>query len=904
MKNIFYKVTARTMLLNRTRTIVTILGVGLSAAMLTAVAVFGVSILKYLETKAVKNEGSWHVAVEGLQESEIAQLGQDERVKSISLQEEVGYIKGSENDGDYIRIVNRDENAWKNLPLQLEKGRIPENDREILIPYEGMELDGQEIGVGDKVTLEPGLFFEDGRHIVAAQMSIPSNDEEGETRGDESEGPIFRQTETITYDVVGIYRDMAQSRGASGFYGYVLIAGPPEKVNEQSYCDAYIEMKKPKDADGFISDYLEGKEYESYVSWSRHDSLLRWQGVFRNERYTYLIGGTLGTLLAVIVIGSVLLIYNSFSISLRERTAQFGILSSVGATKRQLRQSLRFEAFMVSLAGIPLGLAAGAAGSAVTLHFIGTGITSFMYGENDTIKMVCPLTVLAGSALLSFLTVLLSVWIPAARAGKVSPMEAVRSLKDIRIHPREVKTTKLAGSLFGLEGMLAGKNYRRDRKKYRSTIISLTMSIVLFVTASLFLIYMEEAGTIILDPPLYELEYETYLKLNREDENGQNENVVAMTKSMLDQEELVDSYEFYKQFSILIPIDKNELSEAYLSENYWSEMDNGSLPIPCKTIVLQDEDYKNYLEEQELEEPKNQDGIIHAIYYNQMKSFSEESGSFRKTSILSDEAVHQQRSAGRFVSLQSQEESTVEDRREYEHLFYIEFSQEASELPKQYGSGNVSSPVLIFSEKQAQQYVQYAELPAKEGRTAEEALYVGCFEIHAKNYKKAAQNLTEEIQNLPEEMRGILYTPAEEAAMNRQAVLAIRVLCYGFIILLSLIAVANVFNTISTNLMLRRREIAMLRSVGMTKQGFRKMMIYECLVYGIRSVIYGWIFSIAVSFMFWKFTSQASGQKFIFPWVYFAVAAAGVVIVVFMTMIYTMRKMKKFNIIDELRMVL
>ena len=155
---------------------------------------------------------------------------------------------------------------------------------------------------------------------------------------------------------------------------------------------------------------------------------------------------------------------------------------------------------------------------------------------------------------------------------------------------------------------------------------------------------------------------------------------------------------------------------------------------------------------------------------------------------------------------------------------------------------------------------------------------------------------------MPEEQQGSLYTPAEDAAMSRQAVTAIRVLCYGFIVLLSMIAVANVFNTISTNLMLRRKEFAMLRSVGMTGKGFRKMMLYECLVYGTRSVLYGCILSSAVSILFWKFTSQASGQELIFPWSYFLTAAAGVLAIVLVTMIYTMRKIRKFNIIDELRM--
>lgn len=627
MKNIFYKITARTMGLNRTRTIVTILGVILSAAMLMAVAVFGISVLNYIETKTVEKEGSWHVAAEGFTEKELQEIRKDKRIKFLSIQREIGYLRGSEADGDYIRIFSRDNSAWKNLPLEIEKGRIPENEREILIPYEGIELEGKKASVGDTVTLKSGQFFMDGRHMVSDQAaSLSADGEEEAAEGAENSSVSFQENESGTYQVVGVYHDVQQARAAAGFFGYMLIAGPYGTLPEHSYCDVYIEMKNPKDADAFIEDWLEGKEYGSYVSWSRHDSLLRWQGVFRNDRYTYMIGGVLGTLLA-----------------------------------------------------------------------------------------------------------------------------------------------------------------------------------------------------------------------------------------------------------------------------------DGSIPFHCSAVVLQDKDYETYLKEQRLEKPKSGSGVIYAIYYDQVQSYNEETQSYDKVPALTENVKRRELGAGRVLHRKDEKEKAG-DAGEYEQLFQVELAQEARELPLQCGTENVFKPVLILSEEQAKQYAEYIDQPVKEGWEAEEELYIAYFQIHAENYIEAAENLEEEIQNMPEEQQGSLYTPAEDAAMSRQAVTAIRVLCYGFIVLLSMIAVANVFNTISTNLMLRRKEFAMLRSVGMTGKGFRKMMLYECLVYGTRSVLYGCILSSAVSILFWKFTSQASGQELIFPWSYFLTAAAGVLAIVLVTMIYTMRKIRKFNIIDELRM--
>lgn len=247
MKNIFYKITARTMGLNRTRTIVTILGVILSAAMLTAVAVFGISVLNYIETKTVEKEGSWHVAAEGFTEKELQEIRKDKRIKSLSIQREIGYLRGSEADGDYIRIFSRDNSAWKNLPLEIEKGRIPENEREILIPYEGIELEGKKASVGDTVTLKSGQFFMDGRHMVSDQAAPLSADgEEEAAEGAENSSVSFQENESGTYQVVGVYHDVQQARVASGFFGYMLIAGPYGTLPEHSYCDVYIEMKNPR----------------------------------------------------------------------------------------------------------------------------------------------------------------------------------------------------------------------------------------------------------------------------------------------------------------------------------------------------------------------------------------------------------------------------------------------------------------------------------------------------------------------------------------------------------------------------------------------------------------------------------------------------------------------------------
>ena len=143
---------------------------------------------------------------------------------------------------------------------------------------------------------------------------------------------------------------------------------------------------------------------------------------------------------------------------------------------------------------------------------------------------------------------------------------------------------------------------------------------------------------------------------------------------------------------------------------------------------------------------------------------------------------------------------------------------------------------------------------------------------------------------------------AKQYESDRSALAAVDVLTYGFILLICLIAVANVFNTISTNLMLRRKEFAMLRSMGMSPKGFRKMMSYECLIYGGRSICYGVVLTVFISLALQRAIGAGADTEFLMPWGYLGGAVLAVFAVVAVTMVYTMCKIRHHHIVDELKM--
>ena len=200
-------------------------------------------------------------------------------------------------------------------------------------------------------------------------------------------------------------------------------------------------------------------------------------------------------LLLMISFGSVSLIYNSFSISVAERTRQFGILKSIGATRKQIRDSVLYEALVLCAVGIPLGLLVGCLGIGITLYCLRDSFGFLMGESGNALQMHFVLNgwALLAAAGIGLVTAIISAWIPAKRAVRVSPVEAIRQTKDVKLRGREVRTSRLTEKLFGFSGMLAAKNFKRNRKRYRSTVVGLFLSVTLFISASSFCAYLTDA---------------------------------------------------------------------------------------------------------------------------------------------------------------------------------------------------------------------------------------------------------------------------------------------------------------------------------------------------------------------------------------------------------------------------
>ena len=858
--NIFARITARTMKENKTRTIVTIIGVILSTAMITAVVTLGGTFQNFFIEYTKEQDGSWHVAGLSLPVKEAEKAEKQAEVVNSTKVAELGYARYEHLLSPmmpYLYVQSFSENTRSMLPVALKEGKFPEKQNEVIIPdYLNANLEeGNQILIGDTLPLELGEREYKGERLSQINSYMGT-----ETKAEES----FVPKEKREFTVVGIY-DYSSLVTSVGAPGYEVYAGPGNETG--SYTDLYVELKDIKKTYDFQKEVFGG--YGSVT----HESLLRWYGVVDNDRFSTVYTGLLLILTAVIMTGSVLLIYNAFSISLRERSTQFGLLSSLGATKKQLRQSMRYEAFMVSLIGIPLGVLSGIAGIGITLHFIEEGLSQWLYGESKEI----PLVVNAGAVLLSvmiaFFTVFISVWIPSKRIKRLSPMEAIRASEDIKIRPGEVKTGGWVFKIFGLPGMMADKNYKRDRKKYRTTIVSLSISILLFTTAALFQIYLIETGSFVMDVPAADLECVLY----EPDKDGEK------TDKILEKTEGIEEIFSYEKLYLMMQVPSEILGSVFEGREVMT--DENYTVISAETVILPNEVFEEMAKKEgiSLSAYKNTE-VPRFLYMENEHTYNSSTQRYETQDYFLENG--EKRAELGWITTSGEEEKEI-----FEPQGEIILGDAVEKLPEKMGIRNTDF-ALFMSESMYQDFSEYFL------RTDP----IKTYNIKCENPGVVSETLEKELkeQGIQSENVTDLHALYQQ---DRNTMMAVQILTYGFIILISLIAVANVFNTISTNFMLRRKEFAMLRSMGMSPKGFNRMLYYECLIYGSKSVLYGIILTVMVSYVICKVIGIGADAGFVIPWGALIIAIAGVFLVVFASMIYAMCRIRKNNIVEELKMM-
>ena len=899
--SIFTKLTQRYLSKNKTRTIVTLIGIIVSMALFTAVIEGAYSGYQFLKNREIAVTGEWQVIMNDVNDEGLEEAKTNKQIEKYENVYTLGWAEvANENDGKpYLLVQSLGDTEHALFPINLVSGRMPEKEDEILLPENFIANAKEKYQVGDTITLETGQRF-----IEKEQLSENTPYQEKES---------LKNTTKHTFTIVGIMERLPFEIEEFSCPGYTCITNGFHTDNQKLFLTIHSPSK--------MQDFLMRQTIsDSYVP---HSDLLRFYGAFKASGERSVLIGLTTVLVLLIAYGSISLIYNSFSISISERIRQFGIMRSIGASNRQIRRMVLFEAFLLAIIGIVLGIIVGCVGIGVTLAWVQN---NFIVNITNKVGLglrlvISPLPILI-AVLICLVTTIVAAYIPAYKAIHKSAIEAIRQSDEIIIKPNEVKTSKLTQKLFGFAGVMATKNFKRNKRKYRSTILSLALSVILFISAASLTQYVSRMLLIqSSNDHKMNVMYNVYT-----DEQENVDQRFNMIKAIPEIQNIAITQKIFD----VVYIQRN-----YIASEYWTAENQqylrrikDAVGVNVELIFVDDDTFHNLCKQNKIDsssyfDETNPKGLLYNHVIQQF--IREDKAIARDVSVIDTDAnnvpmfVREYKEIEGYASLH---EPYIKDGKQY-YLFYpIEYIEEM----KGYENLDLRKAKLYPVEEIDIDIPLVAGAQIKENlftlsRNTMQLIYprsmaTTLFTNTDTNYIKRLSNpeigiqtdnhaiVTQKLEKIKKDngwSADQIYDFDRERQNNRMFILVINVFSYGFILLIGVISIANVFNTISTNIILRRKEFAMLRSVGMSEKGFQRMLNYECLIYGGRSLAIGLPISFIFSFFIHYVINQMVQVDYFIPYISVLFAIAMVFVVVFITMLYTTRKIRRNNVIEELR---
>lgn len=875
------KLTLKNLRLNKVRTIVTIVGIMLSAALITVVSGMALSGRQTMIDGQKTWSGNYDVALDIIDTAKIDKIRQNRNVENAFYKERLGYARTKNADGEICdySVLAMSENTYGNcFKIDLIKGKFPTNSGEAVVTKSFKTQDGKNVKVGDKITLDVGVLTdkdgnvpdEEGIHNLLQKDFNKCSIIDTVKRSYTVTGIIERPKTSELYDPSNfsmIYTVSDEKAPVEAIktkhMNKLYIAYTPQSESNYLQNTADILGFKADDMSNVISDEIspEDQQTSGINAYEFNSILLSMKGYGSNEATNTVIFSLAVIIIIIVMLASVFVIRNSFAISITEKTSMYGMLASVGATKRQIRRNVLFEGFILGLIGIPLGILLGLGVNAILIAILNSVLGDMLSGASfvfvtPTIPIICAIV-------LSAVTIFLSSFFIALRASRIPPLVAIRGNKDIKVkNNKPYRTSTLTKKFFGVGGEIASKSLKRSRKKYRTTVISIVVSVAMFIAVSAFMDY----GMTFTDHYYGNADY-SYMVVGIDSKQAQT------IEKMPEIENYLTVGLQYGYVSADVPV--NECGKNFL----YDEPD-GSKSFGAEFLEFEHDTFVQICRELELDYNKVKGGVL---VYSQVTPDNSESGNSSKPMKLFDKTaptkftVHGNDDEGNALITGKLKVSSVFD-----------------EIPKSadsvIGEGTIFGQGLIIGEQ---------------GVISPQLGEHGCgITLYANTSDHTSlTNRIESMSGTGDSESYISIFDYEEIVRQFNAImLIVGIFVYGFIGVISLIGLTNIFNTISTNMQLRSKEFASLKSIGMTKKEFNRMIRLESLMYGIKSLLIG--IPLGVLGVFAIFSAFSNGNvpmSFVFPWKAILISIAVVFVAVWLIMKYSISKVNKQNIIETIR---
>jgi putative ABC transport system permease protein len=843
--SILNDLTIKNLKLNKKRTIVTIVGIILSTALMVGIGLLFSSFQDYMIRETISYNGKYEAEYGDVSLDKLNSI--DKKDFSYFYQKPIGFSKfDSANEyKPYIYISSVDKEYFNEL--HLISGRFAENDSELVISNHINTNGGASYKIGDIITLKYG------ERVIEGVNTLANNE--------------YYEEETLnivgekTYTIVGIVeRSNFEDYSASGYSTFTL-----DMNDKDGTVNVFVMFNNKKKIIKQSEDLAKKLGYNNAISYNSTLLALYGESTYGNIMKSMIT--MIVIMLSLVSIGCIVVIYNSFAISVMERKKEFGLLSSIGATKKQLSYTVFFEALIEAIIGIILGICGAYIGIGTVILIINNLIGDILVLK---LNLVTNIVFIIIPVIFMILVIFISALVPSRRAAKVSPIEAIRQNDDIKINKKKIKTGRLVNKLFGIEGEIALKNIKRNKKKYRVTIVSLFISIVLFISFSSYMNYTIDTASSVMGEVPYDYQISYF---------GDDNDIDALDKiSVIIKSNDVKEYVSYSASNLSI-ICNYTYSDEYLDFYKSAYGDDGIKALTnlkyqyISIYILDDISYNKYKELIGLDKDS-------VILLNKFKGVSY--GNNKRVNydipVINNGDINIK--ICNFDDNDEDVDTTKYCNKKIDNIF---ITNKSFDLIEEFSY--MSDFKLIVNKK----------------------LYDNISDsgTHYTQYNIISDN-TDNIDKLTKELDkydNVNYTNVKESMKQaNNMILVVKILMYGFIGLITLIGVTSVFNTISTSMALRKREFAVLRSIGLTRKGFNKILFFESLFFGLKSLIYAIPVSLGVTIIIhYALADMMSINSIVIPWKAIIISIVSVFVIVLLTMMYSTSKIKKHNIIEQIR---
>ena len=855
--NLYTSLTLRYLKQNKRRTLVTIIGIILATALICGIGNICTSFMDYQMRGQIQSSGSFYATFTDIDKEKASVITKSSGVSEYGYKKNLGSVIWDKKDSTSLDINVFDKNTINGFQITLKKGSYPKNESEIVVTQALLNKWNKKIG--DKITLNLGELIYDDMGMISK----------------------LKNSQKTTFKIVGTLDKAPYNSKLFAIAGFDI-----NSVDKNEKFDVSICTKNPKDIYktaisigeniGLVQKDDPQDESYNYDEQTNlyfkdidyNEGLLRLLGAsaYSNINITLLL--IVGLVASLVIIATIATIYNSFSIAISERKKQFGILNSIGATKSQIMKLVFLEGFLVSIIGIPIGLLSGTIAIDIVFKVIKTFFKTSMFGELGLRVVFSPIVLIA-STLVILLTIFISAIIPAINAAKISPLEAIKNSSNLKVG--KIKSSKLVKKIFKTEGELAYKNLRRNKGKFRITLFSLVISIVIFISFNGFVDMFIEAnqinyGSITNDLTLYK-------------NNLITKEEVQKTIDELKKINGIKDIAIEKGYNLNVHVDEKNINKDLresLKQSRYVDMDNSNynfinsrLYIPgyfsISNIKLSEGKFDR-------KTAKAENGVI-LVRYSYQESLAK-----KGKVVLSNYKVGDTLNC----TITSYDSDGKESAKEVK-LKILAITDEIL-------TGNQQYPETSFG------VVAYDDLIPSLGITDDKSssnlYYV------ATNQEKSTRD---EVKKVAEENNLSVIDSIDEAQKLEQTMNVMKIFVYGFIVVISLVSVTNIINTISTNINLRKREFAIIKSIGVTPQGFKKMIYMESILYGILSLLYGIPIGICMNVIMNRILEGMITVQTLIPYKSILICVVAIFIITFIASYIPLKKISKENIIDNIR---